>query len=97
MSEFEMTSFEARFERRVQAYADILVRDFDATDIARDAVARTGPQFTWPLLGRAAMSPSYMLIITGLLLALVVAIVAASLLLNNRRPSRSAGMASSPM
>lgn len=82
MSEFEMTSFEARFERRVQAYADVQVRDFDATQIAHDAVVRSGVRLSWPSFGRMAMSPSYLLIITGLLLALVVAIVAASLLLN---------------
>jgi len=86
MNEFDVTQFEAAFERRVRRYAAVPTRRFDAAAIAHDAV-RPRRRLALPSLTRPALAPAYVLLLITLAGALLVgAAFAAGLLRPPQQP-----------
>src|SRR5690349_12021160 len=84
MDAFEMDVFETRFEQRLQRYAHIPVRPVDAAAVTAAAVASTGGVWRrlgigWSPMLRPGFGSAALLVILGLLLAIALAFVAASL------------------
>ena len=85
MSDFEMTDFEARFERRLQRHAEIPVAAIDATVVAREVVSggrrRTVAErlgFGARPLGMPALAQVMLVVILGLILAVALAVFVGS-------------------